>query len=260
MSLSKKTIQTNEPKIGTPRGVTTLNPNAAEFVPFSLRSPSSGSTSNSNEASRFASCGSLGRAIINRSEPSISDNSDEEARQFWRHQLPDDITPDFKVEDESQSFSGLSLAGLSLHDESEAAMYSASTASGYVLNELQELSPHGLDGTSFSTEKLRFSGSMAEDASSAGFLNMVSKPWGKQVGSNQLFGGTTGAASYSGNPGHGGNDVLGDHRFVDATETNPLEFLASNFSGFAADSLAEVYYANGCDLNMTIEMLTQLEV
>ncbi|KAL4556171.1 hypothetical protein LXL04_038814 [Taraxacum kok-saghyz] len=29
--------------------------------------------------------------------------------------------------------------------------------------------------------------------------------------------------------------------------------------GFLAESLTEVYYANGCDLNLTIEMLTQLE-
>ena len=44
------------------------------------------------------------------------------------------------------------------------------------------------------------------------------------------------------------------------TNLNPLEFLASLFPGFAAESLAEVYFANGCDLHMTIEMLTQLEL
>ncbi|XP_031380404.1 polyadenylate-binding protein-interacting protein 7 isoform X1 [Punica granatum] len=261
MSLSKKGIQTNDPKVGSPGRVTTLNPNAAEFIPFALRSPSSGSTSNTDAARRFASSGSFGKAIINRSESSISNNSDEEAHQFWRHQLPDDITPDFKFEDDSQSIGGLSLAGLSLHDESEAARFTTSTANGYVLNEIRELSPHGLNETSFTTEKLSYSGSFGEDASSAGFLHMVSKPWDKQVGSNhQLIGGTREGASYNGNSVHSGNDVLGEHIIVDATKTNPIEFLASNFPGFAADSLAEVYYANGCDLNMTIEMLTQLEL
>ncbi|KAK4791295.1 hypothetical protein SAY86_031708 [Trapa natans] len=261
MNLSKKAIHPNNPPIGTPRGVTTLNPNAAEFIPFSLRSPSSGSTSNTSDAGRFASFGLSGKAIINRSEPSVSDNSDEEARQFWRHQLPDDITPDFKVEDESQSFSDLSLAGLSLLDESEATMYSASSASGYAINELQESSPHVADRSSFSNENLRYSGSFGEESAPATFLNMVSKPWDKQIGSNhQLFGGTRETALYNGNSGLGGNDVLGEHGIVNASETNPLDFLASNFPGFAADSLAEVYYANGCDLNMTTEMLTQLEL
>ena len=40
----------------------------------------------------------------------------------------------------------------------------------------------------------------------------------------------------------------------------PLEYLASQFPGFSAESLAELYYANGCDFNHTIEILTQLEV
>jgi hypothetical protein len=47
---------------------------------------------------------------------------------------------------------------------------------------------------------------------------------------------------------------------VDDTEINPLGFLASQFPGFATESLAEVYFASGCDLNLTVEMLTQLEV
>ncbi|XP_020399792.1 polyadenylate-binding protein-interacting protein 7 isoform X2 [Zea mays] len=40
----------------------------------------------------------------------------------------------------------------------------------------------------------------------------------------------------------------------------PLEYLASQFPGFSAESLAELYYANECDFNHTIEILTQLEM
>ncbi|KAK4773983.1 hypothetical protein SAY87_029002 [Trapa incisa] len=260
MRLSKKAILPTNPSIVTPRGVTALNPNAAEFIPSSLRSPSSGSTSNTSESSRFASFGLSDKAIINRSKPSVSYNSNE-ASQFWHHQLPYDITPDFMVEDVSQSFSGLSLAGLSLLDEIEAAIYSAFSASGYALNELQESSPHGFDRSSFPNEKLRYSGSFGEDSASSAFLNKVSKPWDRQIGSNhQLFGGTKEAALYNGNSGQGGNDALGEHVIVNATQTNPLEFLASKFPGFDADSLSQVYYANGRDLNMTTEMLIQLEI
>ncbi|KAK4780356.1 hypothetical protein SAY87_016462 [Trapa incisa] len=257
MSLSRKGIQTNDPKIGTSRGVKTLNPNAAEFIPLFLRSPYSGNTSNTDEASKIVPSGSF----ISRLEPSVSEKSDEEAHQFWYHQLPDDITPDFKVEDESRNLNSLSLASLSLHDENESGRYSASTASGRVLNEVPELSTHGLDGTSFLTEKLGYSGSFGEGASSAGFLNMISTSWDKQLGNNdQLFGATRDAASYNVIPAHNVDDVLQEHKTIDVAEANPLEFLASNFPGFAIDSLAEVYYANGCDLNMTIEMLTQLEL
>ena len=39
---------------------------------------------------------------------------------------------------------------------------------------------------------------------------------------------------------------------------NLLEVLALQFLSFAVESLTEVYFSNECDLNMTIEMLTQL--
>ncbi|KAK8547330.1 hypothetical protein V6N13_098042 [Hibiscus sabdariffa] len=97
MSLSKKGTQISETKLNTPSKVTTLNPNAAEFVPFSLRSPSSsGSIRAAAATATFANSGSLGKSALDRSGSSVSNNSDDEAHQFWRHQLPDDITPDFK--------------------------------------------------------------------------------------------------------------------------------------------------------------------
>lgn len=260
MSLSKKGIQISDAKLNSPNKATALNPNAAEFVPFALRSLSSpGSTSATDAAARFAAS-SVGKAVLDRSESSVSNNSDDEAHQYWRHQLPDDITPDFKVmnEDESQGVVSLCLAGLSLHDGIEGSRFPASTGSGYVLTEQREMSPHHINGNTYA-EKMRLSGSSyGDDPTTANFSHLSAKPWDKQIlGSDQLREGHP----YNGNSRHVyTNDISGEHGMIDGTEMNPVEFLASQFPGFAAESLAEVYFANGCDLNLTIEMLTQLEV
>ncbi|KAF9596089.1 hypothetical protein IFM89_007142 [Coptis chinensis] len=67
-----------------------------------------------------------------------------------------------------------------------------------------------------------------------------------------------GEASKMGHFGTSGKAV--EHAISDDSKISTVEFLASQFPGFAAESLVEVYYANGCDLNLTIEMLTQLEL
>ncbi|KAF9662283.1 hypothetical protein SADUNF_Sadunf18G0036900 [Salix dunnii] len=267
MNLSKKGSLTNYTKLSLPNKATALNPNAAEFVPFSLRPPSSpsGSTSNTTDAAtRFATSGTVGKSVLDRSESSVSNASDDEAHQFWRHQLPDDITPDFKVmsEDESQGLGGLSLAGLSLHDSSEVPRFNASSRSGYVLTEQPEPSPHHINGSSFG-EKMRYAfASYGEDPTSASFLNLPTKPWDQQIAnSDQVLSNGREVHQYNGNSRHGfRNEILGEHAIVDDNEINPLEFLASQFPGFAAESLVEVYFAHGCDLNLTVEMLTQLEL
>lgn len=247
MSLSKKGTYSNDARLSAANKVTALNPNAAEFIPFSLRSPSSGSTS----TAIFPSSATLGKAVLDRTESSVSNNSDDEAHQYWRRQLPDDITPDFNVvgEDDSHGLGNLSLAGLSLHDDSEVTRFTP-TGSGYGLNEAH------INGNNFS-QKLRLSGSSyGQDLSLAGFLR------DKQIlNGNQLVRNGQEGPAYDGISRHGFmNDMLGEHAIVDDTDINPVEFLAAQFPGFAAESLAEVYFANGCDLNLTIEMLAQLEV
>ncbi|XVF89002.1 hypothetical protein PTKIN_Ptkin19aG0096600 [Pterospermum kingtungense] len=267
MSLSKKGTQISETKLNTPSKATTLNPNAAEFVPFSLRSPSSsGSTSAADATARFATAGTIGKAVLDRSGSSISNNSDDEAHQFWRRQLPDDITPDFKVinEDDSHGIGSgsLSLAGLSLHDGSEASSFPSSAGGGYVYGDQRELLHHYGNGNNLA-EKFRYpASSYGEDATSASFLHLPAKTWDKQLAnSDELLGNGRDGHPFNGNSRHGFvNDMLGEHTFMDDTEMNPVEFLVSQFPGFAAESLAEVYFANGCDLNLTIEMLTQLEL
>ncbi|TKY58072.1 Polyadenylate-binding protein-interacting protein 7 [Spatholobus suberectus] len=262
MSLSKKGSQTDA-KLSTSNKATSLNPNAAEFVPFALRSSPSGSTSSVDATARFTTAGSLGKAVLDRSESSISNNSDDEAHQYWRCQLPDDITPDFKVmgEDESQGLNNLSLAGLSINDDNESSMF-PSKGSRYMLNEQQELSQQHLNGNTFA-DKLRFSNSTyREEPSSASILNSSAKPWDRQIGNTDLHVSSgQEALVYDDNSGHGFlNDVFAGNALVNDTDLNPLEFLPALFPGFASESLAEVFFANGCDVHLTIEMLTQLEI
>ncbi|KAK6927201.1 protein of unknown function DUF1771 [Dillenia turbinata] len=270
MNLSdKKGIPTSEeiPNAHNINRKTTLNPNAAEFIPFALRSPPGTGISNTVNAAIPAPGPefiTLRKAILDRSESSVSTNSDDEAHQYWRHQLPDDITPDFKVMggDDSKGLGSLSFAGLSLKDTAESTRFSSSTASGLVLNEHQELSPHRVNGTTY-TEKIRYSPlTYGDNQSSAAFPHLPAKPWDKQIVSGEPL-----SNNIRERPPHKGNsrisflnDVLSDQGLVNETDINPVEFLASQFPGFSADSLAEVFIANGCDLNLTREMLTQLEL
>ncbi|KAL1291034.1 hypothetical protein HN51_059580 [Arachis hypogaea] len=262
MNLSKKVSQTDA-KLSSPSKATTLNPNAAEFIPFSLRTPFSGTTSSVDATARLANAGALGKAVLDRSESSISNNSEDEVHQYWRCQLPDDITPDFKVVgEESQGLNDLSLAGLSIHDDIEGLMFHSSKGSRYIFNEQEELSQQHINGNNF-TDRLRFSNSsFREDPSSGSTLNTSANPWDRPIGSaNKLVSSGQEGLTYDDNSGHGFlNDIFAENAIVDDTNLNPLEFLASLFPGFAAESLAEVYFANGCDLHMTIEMLTQLEL
>ncbi|KAK7352598.1 hypothetical protein VNO80_18022 [Phaseolus coccineus] len=264
MNLSKKGSQTDA-KLLSPNKATTLNPNAAEFIPLALRSSSlSGTTSSVDATAGLTAAGALGKAILDRSESSISNNSDDEVHQFWRCQLPDDITPDFKVmgEDESQGLDDLPLAGLSILEDSEASRFPSSKGSKYIINELEEISQPHNNGNSFA-DKIGFShSSYREDPSSTSFLNAMAKPWEGPIGSaeQRISSGQEGFA-YDDNTRHGYlNDVLAENAIMDDTDLNPLEFLASLFPGFAAESLAEAYFANGCDLHLTTEMLSQLEL
>ncbi|KAJ8527096.1 hypothetical protein K7X08_029573 [Anisodus acutangulus] len=261
MSLSGKGTPTSDKKL-TLAKATSLNPNAAEFVPFALRSPSG--SSSSTDASKFAnSTTTLGKAVLDRSESSVSNNSDDEAHQYWRRQLPDDITPDFNVmgEDDSHGISSLPFSRLSITDVNEASIFPASTGSGFMLKDQQELlSPSRINGTSF-VEKTGYPiTSFGKDASPTSF-HLPTKPWDKpSLNNDQSFANIREGPHYNGNSGNSFfADMMNEQPFFEA-DVNPLEFLASQIPGFAAESLAEVYYANGGDLNLTIEMLTQLEL
>ncbi|GFY89094.1 hypothetical protein Acr_06g0010340 [Actinidia rufa] len=263
MSLSNVGAPTNDKKLGTARKAKTLNPNAAEFIPSALRS-SSGSTSTADVPTSLGTSATgtvtLGKTVLDRSGSSTSNNSDEEAHQYWRHQLPDDITPDFNItgEDESEGINSIHFSTLYLHDSDEISRFSASTGSGSILKERHESSSHGSNGSSIA-EKIAYSVSSGEDTSSANLLlHFPTKPWGKPIGNNnQLLTTVRDRPNYNGNPRQG---LLNERAVAENMEMNPLDFLALQFPGFATASLAEAYFANGGDLNLTIEMLNQFEL
>ncbi|KAL8503781.1 hypothetical protein ACS0TY_022485 [Phlomoides rotata] len=259
MYLSGKGASSGDRKLTAAKA--TLNPNATEFVPFALRSPTAGTTS--VEASSKFAISTPGKGILDRSESSVSNNSDDEAQQYWRNQLPDDITPDFKVmgidDTHTQGINSLPFSSLSLTDINEGPRYSASTGSGFMLKEQQGLSPRPVNGNSHA-EQMRYPvSSYGEYPSPTGFHPSLAKPWDQQfVNNDQLL---AREVTDGGNQKHGLlADLSNEQLLMDSAEVNPLEFLASQFPGFAAESLAEVYFANGGDLNITIEMLTQLEL
>ncbi|XP_076919319.1 polyadenylate-binding protein-interacting protein 7-like isoform X1 [Bidens hawaiensis] len=233
MSLLNKGPSAIDKPLSTTTGkAKSLNPDAAEFVPFALRSPS-GNTNGADTSSSFSTFGgsssTVGKSILNRSESSVSNNSDDVAHQFWRDQLPDDITPDFNVlGEESQTINSLPFSNLSLTD----------------VNGNSRLSSYQINGGSYQN--------------AVNFQHKQVKPW--DMNGDQLVTGVVDEVYYNGDVGQGYIDDMLNEQQVEGTDVNSLEFLASQFPGFAAESLAEVYYANGCDLNLTIEMLTQLEL
>ncbi|EFH57031.1 hypothetical protein ARALYDRAFT_481487 [Arabidopsis lyrata subsp. lyrata] len=262
MSLTKKA---SDPKIsGTSIKPTTLNPHAAEFVPFTLRSPSSGGTSTLDAATSrlLASSSSVGKAVLDRTESSASHHSDEEARQFWSHQLPDDITPDFGLmtqDDNSYGSGSLSLASLSLFDGNEAEKF-PSASGGFGFSDQTGLASHNASGNSLGEKSIYPISSFVEDPQRPSFMHLSPKPWDKQImNAEQLLGNDRERNPFSGKSRHGFvNELITES--AGEMEVNPVDFLASQFPGFATESLAEVYFANGCDLQLTVEMLTQLEL
>ncbi|KZV51843.1 polyadenylate-binding protein-interacting protein 7 [Dorcoceras hygrometricum] len=261
MNLPDKGASIGDKKLGSAKG--TLNPNAAEFVPFSLRPPAVGS-STGDTLSKYITPAppSPGKAMLDRSESSVSNKSDEEAQRYWSHQLPDDITLDFKgmAIDDTQEINSISPLNLSSTDVHEASRYSDLTGTGFILTGQQGLSPHSVQGNRY-TGKLKYPISSYEDYSSpTGFNPSPSRPWNKHnVSSDQVI--SREGPPYNGSSRHSFlADLSNDQPLVDNVEVNPLEFLASQFPGFAAESLGEVYFASGGDLNLTIEILSQLEL
>ncbi|KAG6391155.1 hypothetical protein SASPL_148907 [Salvia splendens] len=221
----------------------TLNPNAAEFVPFSLRSQAA-KVKILDTPPKFTTSG---KSVLDRSESSVSNNSnsEEEAQQYWSHQLPDDITPDFK------------LMGID-NDSNEASRYTSPTNSGFALKEQQAFSLHPLDGIGNPRAgKLRYPVSSIGEC----FHSSLAKPWDRQVrsGTDQLL--TTAGNPYNDNMNQAFVAEMSNEQFLlDNADLCRLEFLASQFPSFSAESIADAYLSNGGDLNLTINVLTQLEL
>lgn len=250
-SLNKLIPNNGDARLMLPNKVTALNPNAAEFVPSCIIRPSFGG-STASDASKSDFRGSSGKTILDRSESSKSNNSDDEAHQFWRKQLPDDIIPDFssfeKIEQEPEE---LSVAGLSLN-----APPFYGTKGSPLSREHQELS-----SPASKSLELGHSNLLYEDSSHAAFSTMGSSNWEQNYVGDLHFTNENQDLHYDSESATGFPDSFASEYAVASDGfVDPLEYLASQFPGFSAESLAELYYANGCDFNHTIEILTQLEV
>lgn len=223
----------------------TLNPNAAEFVPFALRSQAASVTI------ADISPKSAEKSVLDRSESSVSNNSksEEEAQQYWCHQLPDDITPDFEVMGLDNEINSSPFSNLSLNDVNKASRYTSPKSSGFMLKEHQAFSPHRVDGNN-RAEKLGYPVSPNGER----FQTSLTKPWEKKIFGRE-------GNPYNGNSSeHFMAEMSNKQLLLENADLCSLEFLASQFPSFAAENIAEAYFSNGGDLNMTINMLTQLEV
>ncbi|KAJ3695780.1 hypothetical protein LUZ60_001157 [Juncus effusus] len=187
-------FQNNQFKLLT----TSLNPNAAEFVP-SFRLPSAVSNASNSSAQQQ-------KSTLDRVDSAKSTNSDDEARRYWQSQLPDDIIPDFSAPEKDETDSILpSLDSLALNED---PFYNTDAA-----NQSAYYDNSNISWDQFETEY------------DLGFVDENSAD----------------------------NGVAGQ-------DFDPLEYLVSQFPGFSAQSLSDLFYANGRDLNVTIETLIQLEL
>ncbi|KAG1342615.1 polyadenylate-binding protein-interacting protein 7 [Cocos nucifera] len=254
-------LANKDSKLNSLNKVTTLNPNAAEFVPSALRY-TYGNTE-SSDATRRDVPGSSKKAALDRSGSNISNSSDDEAHQYWRRQLPDDITPDFTImgEEELHGPGHLSLEGISIQDSVGISRFSASGAS-QALRMRQNLSSLSSDGLNLG-ENMGYSSSVyADERLSTDFMTSADNSWSKPFISAEqhhtngrdghYYNGDSGAVSV--------NNLLGDSAVIKDVAINPIEFLSSKFPDCAAQSISDVYYGSGCDLNLTIEILNQIEV
>ncbi|XP_009404172.1 polyadenylate-binding protein-interacting protein 7 isoform X1 [Musa acuminata AAA Group] len=244
-------------KLGSLNMANSLNPNAAEFVPSALKYAYG--TAKSSGAAKLDLPGSSEKVVLDRSESDISNNSDDEVHKFWQHQLPDDITPDFEIvgQEELHEPGHLTLAGLSIHDGVEQSKFSTSMTD-QILDMRQDLSSLSTDNINLSG-KMRSPGSIySREQSLVASMTSAADIWGKpMINGEQQGEGHQWDRDYNAGPV---DNLIDDNVFLENSITDPIEFLSSQFPGFAAQSLADVYYGNGCDLDLTIEILTQLEL
>ncbi|CAL9108121.1 unnamed protein product [Musa acuminata var. zebrina] len=256
MNISNIVSDSKDVKFSSLNKATALNPNAAEFVPSCVKY-----TYGTTEAlitPKLDLPGSSRKSVLDRSESNISNNSDDQVHQYWPHRLPDDITPDFEVmgEDELHKPGHLTLAGLSIHDSVGQSKFSGSMTTSGVLD-MWDLSSPTLDNINLSG-KMRYPGSIyAKEQPSVASMTSADNLW-----SNPLINGEQQEEHrYNGNHNTSSmGDLIGDNVFLANYATDPIEFLSSQFPGFGSQSLADVYYGNGCDLNLTIGILAQVEL
>ncbi|WVZ55690.1 hypothetical protein U9M48_006318 [Paspalum notatum var. saurae] len=213
---------------------TALNPNAEAFVPSSLRSVND--ASKRSDATMVVS-GPSKESSTDKTESILQSNSDEEAHQYWQQQLPDDITPDFKVlgQDESSGPDSLSLAGLSINDGIGTPIFSPNQA----LSMQHRASPFIRDKLN-SRPKINFSGPTFMDERSqatilsptAGSMSPTAAPWVKTVRNGGQYNTSRRDAGH-----YNGDSSIGP----------------------SLHNLTDVYHGSRRSLSSTMDIMSQLE-
>ncbi|KAH8939509.1 hypothetical protein BDL97_15G040500 [Sphagnum fallax] len=254
-------------------GRTSLNPHAAEFVPKSFKPVSNSVSGNAWDTSK-SNAGSavekdVGQSKLDRTDSSNSNISDDEYRRLFRAQLPDDLMPDFDVRDFVEGVSDyeesayLDIAGQKGWEAGSGSTTSKSESISYE----DRIRQTALRTTSFSPPRGNGSrynngqGSMFTGPSFVRpYLPELRSSLQQQILANQERQAPGLWTDNSETAGSFSDWGVGEQAFPDDLgEIDPINLLTAEFPGFASESLAEIYYANGGDLSLTMEMLTELE-
>ena len=246
---------------------TNLNPHAAEFVPNALKGPSGGSTGQGWDQEK--SPGEK-QSRLDRTNSSNSNASDDEYRRFCRSKLPDDLMPDFEFGEfvESGEYGEpVGASGVASNSWSGEGV-SGSVVPGEQFPYDERVNRNTVRGSTFSPSAGgggRFGGA---DGSSSSLGSGFVRPYmpelrspGQQLNVNRerqvgWSDGSEGGAAFN----EWGGSELTFPEDLTTDSVDPVAVLATEFPGFASESLAEIYYATGGDLGLTMEMLTELEV
>ncbi|KAG2543022.1 polyadenylate-binding protein-interacting protein 7-like isoform X3 [Panicum virgatum] len=227
-------MSTEERKLSMLNKGTALNPNAEEFVPSSLRSVSD--ASRRSDATMVVS-GPSKEASTDQAESIVRSNSDEEAHQYWQQQLPDDITPDFKVlgQDETAGPDSLTLTGLSINDGIGTSIFSPNQT----LSMQHRASPFIRDKLS-TRPKIEFSGPAYIDEHSqatimsptASSMSPTAAPWVKTVR----------------NGGH-----------YNSNRRDVGHYNGDSSIGASLHNISDAYHGSRRSLSSTMDIMSQLE-
>ena len=258
-------------------GRTNLNPNAAEFVPKAYKAPAAGAPEQALDEQRspaFAPNGDKESAgsRLDRTNSSNSNASDDEYRRFCRSQLPDDLMPDFDFGDFAESTDYEEPASLDVPGRSPIPTNWTGGGGGNVVQGDHftyddRVNQNAVRAATYSPPGAGVARYNAAEGSNPSMGPGFVRPYLPELRSpvQQVNVNRDRQPAWTDNnePGTsftewGSSDLTFPEDLTESVD--PVTILANEFPGFASDSLAEIYYANGGDLALTVDMLAELEV
>ncbi|WOK94167.1 polyadenylate-binding protein-interacting protein 7-like isoform X1 [Canna indica] len=226
--------------------ITTLNPNAPEFVPSALKYTRS---NKSSDVKKLEDLGSFRNVVFDQLESGKSGKSEDEANQYWHHQLPDDITPDFKLMgDEFDGSTHLPVSSVSMNNNIIPPRFLGSIAN-QMLDVSEGMPPFIKNHRSRGT--IGYSGpAYGEEQSSATFMSSASNSWNK-TSANSIN------HNINGKDGRNKNASFRDITFVQNAAVDPIEHLTPSLPDCASEILTNIYHGNRCGSNSKVDLITQ---